>query len=536
MIKKVIFFLLIFVVTAFSQDVKNPNVELPDFVITGKDVVSVRRVEKMKPGFVGTVTKEFINPVFAPDELELAVLSNPLEGDLSLLDSSDYYKGKLALEAGRYTLPAGELNYAYPFTRGMIHGRMKGDNQLDFIDNSGKVYYEGALDIDYSLSTEDNGLPGTKFSLKGKHGVTSYNFFGSNNPERERTLNAGNAYFGIKNLYLKEFIFDVNVAGDYTYLDNENFNESLLKSNAFGRLQLDNLGLTIRTNYQKQFLTNERLEKTTSDYYFFRTSVSLELFDLIMADLGFTFSGSGGNTLNTLFAAFGLELSQNLVLLAEYAPAAEFVTAGKFLRENNYFDPYYYSSYVVDKSNATEIVLKYEYDKYFQIDGGFRYFSSKNYPYFRLSGEPPVVGFALGFEDAKSYNGFVNLLFHLGPYGIFYGSLDYHQIKNSEGAFIPYHPKYKAALTYGYDFENGLRGEATLEYFSARYTDIANSNSLKSFFNAALKLEYKFKSQILLSLQVTNLFNTKYYSWEEYEEKPLDLIFGVNFLFNWLND
>ena len=530
MIKKVIFILLIFIVTAFSQDDKNPNVELPSFVITGKDVISVRRVEKMKPGFVGTVTKEFINPVFAPDELELALLSNPLEGDLTLLDSSDYYKGKITLEAGRYTLPAGELNYAYPFTRGQIHGRMKGDNQRDYIDKSGKVYYEGALDIDYSLSTKENVLPGTKFSLNGEHGVTSYNFFGSNNPERKRTLNAGNAYFGIKNLYLKEFIFDVNVAGDYTYLDNENFNESLLKSNAFGRLQLDNLGLTIKSNYQKQFLTTEKLGKTTSDYFFFRPSVSLELFDLIMADLGFTFSGSGGNTLNTLYAVFGLEISQNLVLLAEYAPVAEFVTAGKFLRENNYFNPQIYSSYVVKKSNAIEIVLKYEYDKYFQIDGGIRYFSSKAFPYFTNLDSTGVFG--LAFADAKSYNGFVNLLFHLGPYGIFYGSLDYHQIKNSEGSFIPYHPKYKAALTYGYDFKNGLRGEAAMEYLSGRYTDIANSNSLKSFVNAALKLEYKIKSQILLSLQVTNLFNTKRYLWEGYQEKPLDLIFGVNFLFN----
>ncbi len=530
MIKKVIFFPLIFVVTLFSQDDRNPNVELPNFVITGKDVVSVRRVEKMKPGFVGTVTKEFINPVFAPDELELAMLSNPLEGDLSLLDSSDYYKVKLTLEAGRYTLPAGELNYAYPFTRGMIHGRMKGDNQRAYIDNSGKVYYEGALDIDYSLSTEDNGLPGTKFSLKGKHGVTSYNFFGSNNPERERTLNAGNAYFGIKNLFLKEFIFDVNIAGDYTYLDKENFNESLLKSNAFGKLQLDNLGLTIKSNYQKQYLTTDSSGKTTTDYFFFRPSVSLELFDLIMADLGFTFSGSGGNELNGLFAAFGLEISDNLVLLAEYSPIAEFVTTGKFLRENNYFNPHTYSSYVVKKSNAFEVVLKYEYDRYFQVDGGIRYFSSKDFPYFTNPNSTGVFG--LAFTDAKSYNGFVNFLFHAGPYGIFYGSLDYYKIKNSDGSFIPYHPKYKAALTYGYEFNNELKGEASVEYLSRRYTNISNSNSLKPFFNANLKLEYKFKSQILFSVQVTNLFNTKRYLWEGYQEKPLDLIFGVNFLFN----
>jgi len=528
MIKKIIFFLLIFVVAVFSQDVKNPNVELPNFVITGKDVVSVRRVEKMKPGFVGTVTKEFINPVYAPDELELAVLSNPLEGDLSLLDSSHYYKGKLTLEAGRYTLPAGELNYAYPFIRGMIHGRMKGDNQRAYIDNSGKVYYEGALDIDYSLSTEDNSLPGTNFSLNGEHGVSKYKFFGSDFPERERTLNAGNAYFGIKNLFLKEFIFDVNVAGDYTYLDKENFNESLLKANAFGKLQLDNLGLTIKSNYQKQFLTTDFSGKTTSDYFFFRPSVSLELFDLIMADLGFTFSGSTGNRFNAIFAAFGLEISDNLVLLAEYSPMAEFVTAGKFLRENNYLNLENYSSYVVEKSNKTEIVFKYEYDKYFQIDIGFRYFSSKDYPYFSLDTREFLnADFLLAFTDAKSYIEFVNLLFHLGPYGIFYGSLEYHQIKNSGGSFIPYHPKYKAALNYAYNFNNEFKGEATIEYLSGRIP-----SSLKPFVNASLKLEYKFQSQIMFWAQVTNLFNAKYYLWVGYQEKPLDLIFGVNFLFN----
>jgi len=530
MINKSIFFLLIFFVTAFSQDDKNPNVELPDFVITGNDVISVRRVEKMKPGFVGTVTKEFINPVFAPNELELAVLSNPLEEDLNLLDSSNYYKGRLTLEAGIYTLPAGELNYAYPFTRGKIHGRMKGNNQRSYIDNSGKVYYEGAVDIEYSLSTEDNILPGTKFSLNGEHEVTFYNFFGSNNPERERKLNAGNAYFGIKNLYLKEFIFDVNAAGDYTYLDNENFNESLLKANAFGKLQLDNFGLTLKSNYQKQFLTTTSQGKTTSDYFFFRPSVSLELFDLIMADLGFTFSGSQGNTLNTVFAAFGFEISENLVLLAEYSPMAEFVTAGSFLRENNYFNPQIYSSYVVKKSNAMEFALKYEYDKYFQIDGGFRYFSSKEFPYFTNLANTGV--FELAFIDAKSYNEFINLLFHLGPYGIFYGSLDFHQIKNSEGLFIPYQPKTKGSLTYRYNFGNGFNGEATLEYLSGRFTDIENSKSVKSFFNAAFKLEYQFKSKILLSLQVTNVFNTKRFLWEGYQEKPLDLILGVNLLFN----
>ncbi len=294
MINKIFYIVLFSLASIFSQDDKNPNVELPDFVITGKDVISVRRVDKLKPGFVGTVSKDFINPVFAPDDLKLAELSNPLEGDLTLIDSSDYYKGKFILEAGRFALPAGELSYAYPFTRGTIHGKIIGNNQLKYIDNSGRVFYEGALDIDYSMPTDINGLPGTKFSLGGEHSVNKYKLFGSVSPERERTLNAGNASFGINNLYLKHFIFDINVEGDYTYLSKENFNESLLKANAFGKFQLDNFGLTFRSNYQKQFLTTENLEKTTFDYVFFRPSISLVLFDIVMADLGLTFSGIPG--------------------------------------------------------------------------------------------------------------------------------------------------------------------------------------------------------------------------------------------------
>ncbi|MGB5529199.1 MAG: hypothetical protein WBQ32_04445, partial [Ignavibacteriaceae bacterium] len=133
----------------FSQE-KNPNVELPDFVILGRDVVSVRKVEKLNPDFVSTVSNEFLKPNYKPDQLNVVDISNPVENDLSLIDSVNYRNGFIELKSGRYQLPAGEINYAYPFSRGILHGSVKGLNQLQYVDNSDRQTLEGSLDFAYS--------------------------------------------------------------------------------------------------------------------------------------------------------------------------------------------------------------------------------------------------------------------------------------------------------------------------------------------------------------------------------------------------
>ena len=90
--------LLLSAALAYSQDT-NPNVELPDFVIFGKDIISVRKVDKLKPDYISTVSDEFLKPAYKPDYLDLAEISNPVETELSLLDSSDYRKGFIELKA-----------------------------------------------------------------------------------------------------------------------------------------------------------------------------------------------------------------------------------------------------------------------------------------------------------------------------------------------------------------------------------------------------------------------------------------------------
>jgi hypothetical protein len=514
-----------------AQD-RNPNVELPDFVIFGKDAISVRKVDKIQPDYISVISDEFLKPVHKPDYLELVEISNPVESDLSLLDSADYSNGFLELKAGRYQLPSGELNYAFPFSGGLLHGLVKGGNQIDYVDNSDKQYLEGSLGFSYYLPVNSDVLPGTKFSINGNHSKNYFNFFGSTDPERKRILNVGNAEAGIQNLYLKEFIFDLNAGGLFTYLDDEKLNEALYFMNGFGRLKLRTFSLGVKAGYQNQNLKTDSLSDVRAEAYFFRPTVSLELFRKIMLEAGFTFSGSESEKLNGLYVSAGAELSRNIVLLAEYSPQGEYLTTGKFLRNNQYYNQQNLAGVFLKKKNKIKATLKYEFDKYYQIDGGIEFYDADNLPYYNNADSSGFFGVLT--TDATSWEVFLNLLYHLGPYGYFYGGVNYRSIEDPDSKKIPYYPGLTASLNYGYNFTPALKGEVMFSYLSDRYADIENTDGrkLQSIFNLGFKVTYSVRNYFGVFFELNNLLNTERYIWEGYKEKPIDASVGINYFFN----
>lgn len=515
----------------YSQE-NNPNVELPDFVIFGKDVVTVRNVDKLKPDYISTVSDEFLKPTYKPDQLEIADISNPVESELSTLDSANYRKGFLELKAGLYQLPAGQLDYTFPFTGGMLSGYVKGLNQRAYIDNSGRQFIEGALDLACTIPTSVNTMPGTKFSLSGDHTKNQFKFFGSIDPGRKRNLNIGSASVGIQNLYLKEFNFDLNGGGEFTYLDNEKFNESLFFINAFGKLKLDKFDIGILGSIQHQNLTTDSLSDFKSDAYYFRPTASLEIFNKIMLEAGFTFSAGGGEKLNGLFASLSAELAKYLSFFFEYSPVGENITSGKFLRNNFYYDQQDLSRVFLKKKNKLKGTLKYEFDKYYQIDGGVEFYDGDNLPYYNNIDSSGF--FEVLTTEATSWNLFLNMLYHPGPYGYFYCSVSYLSMNDTESRKVPYYPALTASLNYGYSFSQEWNGEVKISYLSDRYADIANTEErkLKSFFNLGLKISYSMERNFGVFFELNNVLNTKRAIWEGYQEKPIDALVGFNYFFD----
>ena len=86
-------------------------------------------------------------------------------------------------------------------------------------------------------------------------------------------------------------------------------------------------------------------------------------------------------------------------------------------------------------------------------------------------------------------------------------------------------------MTYGYYFIPELKGEAKLNYLSDRYTDPENLVKLSSFWNLGLKITYDIDKYIGVFFELNNILNTKRFIWENYQEKPFDVLVGANFFF-----
>ncbi len=524
--------LLLPLVILLAQDEKssNPNVELPDFVITGTDEISIKRAEKLGPEFISTITEEFIKPVYSSYELGLRQLSNPIKENLDLLESGSYSRGSLFGEAGIYVTPKAGFSYTYPFDNGILSAGFGGLLQRAYIENSDRYSLNGRASIDYTIGVNDNGTSGTRFLLRGDYNSLSYKLFSSADPTAKQMRNEGNYFLGVKNTSGKTFIFDLNVEDNFTSLVQDNFTENLINANGFAKIQVSDISLGVKAKYQKQFLDTDSLDNEDYNYLFARPVVSFELLNSIKVGVGYTFSKLGDEKFNDIYASVGLKIYKDMILLGEYNPGAEFITSGSLLRKNEYFNPISVTNLFLRKSNSLKVSVKYEYEKYYQVDAGVKYFKSGNYPYYMSS--IPAGRFELATADAESYEAYVNLLFHFGPYGFLFGSFNYSRIRDNNSNTIPYHPRIMGNATYGYELTRNLLGEIMFDFYYKAYTDISNLIELNSFVDLGVKFTYKLQETFIISLEMSNILNRKIYYWQGYEEKPFDLLAGFNLLFD----
>lgn len=514
---------------AIAQD-KNPNVELPDFVIMGQESISIKRAEKIKPDFVPTITDKFFKPDYPPENLGLRELSSSLKEDLRILDSTKIFNGNLLVEAGNNILPNALLGYTLPFKNGVLKTTVGGLNQLAYVDNAEKYSIRGGAGIEYTTEINNEVLGGTRFLLEGDYNSTSYKLFAVADTVPKRSLNQGNYSLGIKNTTGKTFIFDLQLDDYFTSIVEDKFTENLLKLNGFFKLQFSDIYFGVKSNYQKQFLNLNSSNKIDFDYYFIRPSFSFRLLNTIKAEIGYSFSKSGSKKFNNIYGSVGIRLSKNLVVLGEFSPQAEFVTSGLLLRKNEYLNTLNLTNLFLKKSNHFNAVVKYEFEQYYQVDAGLSYFKSINLPYYQDS---DLAGrFDVHTADVNNYNVYLNLLFHPGPYGFMYGGVNYFHVRDNNSNKIPYQPYLTCNFSYGYEFIKGLLGVATIDFQSDRYVDIPNAKKLNAIFNLSLKLSYRLQETFILTLGINNLLNREVYLWNGYQEKPFDFTAGFNLLFD----
>ncbi len=530
--KKYILFLFVLTISVSAQEntKSSGNVELPDFIITGKEVVSVEQAKKVPPDFVSTISGDFIMPAFSPEELELKEFPSPIKNDLTLFDSLNYHHGWLEAGLGSYFLPTARLVYSSPLSGGMLEARAGVLNQRAHVTNSEKYSLNGGATLYYFIDSQTPAFNGMKLKLNGDLSVDGYKLYGKyygGDTAEKRNLNKGNFSFLLNNLSNENFIYELQFSDELANLDNPNFSENLLGFDGFAKTTFSAFNINVNLNYKRQYILNGLQDN--SEFYFVRVrpTVGLTLSDILRADFGISYAEDGEHTFSAPYASAALHLEKNLTLFSEFAPTADFLTENYFIRMNPYLDVNSFTNLFFEKSNVLKAVLKYEYGRYFEIDGGIKFYTSDEIPYFKndiINGT-----FGLATTGGNSIAGFINLLFHPGPYGVFYGTMQYENAQDDAGMFIPYYPEWTASLNYNYDFQMGLSTGASLYYASETFANLTNTQTLNSYIDLGLNFSYKLTPGFSITLKMNNLLNHENYNWYRYKDLPLNVTGGVKF-------
>ncbi len=522
-------FLFCALVNAQSQ---NPNVELPDFVITGTDVISVQGAQKIQPEFVSTMSEQFFKPVFSPEELDVKDLSSPIKGDLNILDSLNYLRGKLEFGAGIYSLPTADLTYLFPFDGFVAGGHFNGENHRAHIDNSERYLINGGLNLLFTTSNENEFLPGTQFKVNGEFGSSSYKFYAVDNPLK-RTLNQGNFSLGILNQMNRIFNFDLTVEDELSSISQENYSENILSLKGLAKVNFSAFNIGVSTMFRKQSLTiddtpSSVMNSDVDNFFTIKPFGGVNISDALKVAGGISYSKSGERSYTAPFASVSLKINKFFSLFGEYSPHAEFLTSNQLFKVNHYYEPQNFYNFFYRKRNLITAAAKFEYDKYYQVNAGFKYFTSPEYPFFADSGA--TGRFYLSSADANNLTIFADFLFHPGPFGIFYGDIEFSNTKVDGGDYVPYHPQVKASATYSYEFAFGLIPQVGFKFTSKSFTDLPNTESIPGYFDINLKILYKVVPEFFFTVEIQNLFSDNIYYWNGYKETPLDLVAGFKYL------
>lgn len=521
------FILIIFLISEIihSQQ-EQKSIELPDFVITGRQSVEVQAAQKKKPELISTLSQDFFTPQYSPEELPLMLTSQPKKIIPSITAGDDYFSGRLYIGAGRYTLPIGSLVLSKSFSNFLISANVWGSDIKEYVPNAGYNTSGLSLSNNIFVDTDSDLFAGTNIRLAGAYWRDSYKFFASPTPVLERKTNRGNAALSILNHYNRLFNFGLNFNADFLTLVESDISERKISVDGGFNLRISNLTIGATGKYEKQILNNNLSGINDYDFYKLDGVMKLSPSNKLNLKIGAEVAGNSLNTFFSPFASIQFQLDKGLYLNMEFKPHAENYTLLNFIDQNLYmmngFTDNILSEITIDLNGS----INYAFDKIFSLSLWGNYSNTDNYLYFE---DNLIRGFfdTKSAMDVKSISAGLNLLIHPNRFGYFSGEIKFQDVKDLNENYIPYKPNFVADLTYGFDFDFGIGIKLKYKFAFDTYADILNTIKLDPYHNLSAGFSYNLLNNLSLTADFQNILNRSNFVLNGYQGKSFDFIFGA---------
>ncbi len=526
--KKIIVICFHFLGSLTVAQTEQQNIELPDFVITGKQSIQVQTAAKPKPEYISVISKDFLMPQYSPEELPLLISSVPVPIQPSIKSSHQIFLNNIILSAGKNSLPIGRLHFTQSYENYLFSFSAWGSNIREYLPKAGYNDSGFEMEHDVFISTRSDFLPGAKIKIGADYWRDSYKFFASKNPDYLRETNNGSAFFSFESKNGRWINFGLDANGGLISLKENGFKETNLISNAFLEFKWNNQSFGAKGKLHNQLLANSLSGKNS--YNFFAGEAFYKNFssDIFWFTVGAAYAMQNGNKFLTPTAAVEMKFNDNITAGVEYKPHAEFFTVKDFLKKN-----YYYILGLTDNI-LTEVkldfngIVKYEFEKQFSVSLSTGFSKADGYFYFEDFKDQGMFDL-FTFNGARIIKSKLDIFFHPNQFGSFYGELQFKSVKDQNDKKIPYEPSLSSTLRYNYNFIFGFGFSISYKTATGIYTNIANTNKLPDFHDISLS----FSKEILKGLKVTadfqNILNRNNFVYRLYQEKPFDYLLGIDY-------
>ena len=528
--KKIIVILWLLSIPLWAQKENNTqSIELPDFVITGKQKITMPKFQKKEPDFIPLLSKDFFNPKF-PSEEEIQInLSKQKIEEVNIFDKLQGTNGLIKASGGLYTLPKLDVFYGNWINNFSYGFHLFGLQERKYIDYAGITNYGGSLGTKYFVKQDAKVLPGMEVSFNGNYKLEKYNFFGSAFPKTKRETNFANADISVNFTSNGKFQFGFELNDNYYEQVTDTISENIFGTKGFMQFRLMNMDLKIEGTYKNQSINKTKLHFGNTYYFNTIATASLNLYRRINIKAGAYIAESNNNTFFSPIAYGSFKLTNYITLLGEFSPFAELQTMKNFVSQNRYYKlNNFVNSFVENKVNI-KFAVRFEYEQYFEINGGIGYLNSDNDVYF--VDEDNDGFFNALVDDTENTYIFLNALFRKGPGGEFYGELKVQDVRDSDNKKVPYAPTLLADFTYMYNISSKLGTKIKLDFHNGTHTDKGNTLEIPKMVNISLSAYYKLFRNFNFTFTLENLLDNKYYYYQNYKAKPFDILAGFEYRF-----
>ncbi len=529
--KEILFFLLLCSSIVFAQtDNKSQSIELPAFVITGIQSVSVPIMDKEKSKFIPVVGKKFLIPNYDTEEFSLLDYSSPIKKEMQLNNLVERYNGLLQLGAGMQTLPVGNLYFGLNKSNFLFTSHLFGSDTHDFVPNAGYNTSGAKVKLNYFVNHKASSFAGLSIGVEGDFMRDKYYFYGNSYSMPSVDIRKNNSFYGkffITNQLNRNFQYGINLSTDILNMKLDGIFENVISANGFVEKKFVALSIGASGSYKVQKINNNSLGYARADYIngsAYLKFTSSKIFEL---KVGANYSQLDTNNILSPIAELAVFVEKGVALFLSYGGSSEFITLNTFMKENRFFQNGI--SNIFQKANSKyKVAIKYDFSDVFEVNAGFHSASYDNFHYFEDSDKNNKFNVIL-INDVKKMGGFLNLKINAKNYGELFANIEFQNVVDTSGNKLPYNPMLMGNLSYGYHFMFGLYSKLKLSFSRFTYTTLSNSTRIPSYINLGLSLNYSLFKNLALTCDFQNLLNKKYYLYQGYMAKPIDVIVGIEY-------